>query len=235
MSFELKIFKHLLPRARAWNMTITKRLREFFEGLAGLPASFREYVDLIWMDMFPATTRELTTWEAQYGLTDSAGLTEQQRRDRLAGAMAALGGLGPDYIQGVLQAAGFDVYIHEWWVPASDPAVARNPFTYITTTEIPLVNKVFTAERNYTVLAGEPLAEAGEPTAEAGEFDGTLFLTKIYTPVDDPDLYPFYVYVGGEVFPNYATVPATRRDEFEDLLLKHLPTQLWILPLITYT
>jgi hypothetical protein len=214
-------------------MTINKRLREFWQGLTDLPALFREYADLIWLDIFPQTTRELTAWEKQFGQTAGA-LTEQERRDRLDGIWAATGGQGKDYIEGVLQAAGFNVYIHEWWVTGTDPPVARNPFTYITATELPLVNKVFVAEKNYTVLAGEPLAEAGEPTAEAGEFDGWLFTQKKYNPVNDPDLYPYWVYVGGQTFPTYATVPTARRGEFEDLMLKHFPTQLWILPLITY-
>jgi hypothetical protein len=41
--------------------------------------------------------------------------------------------------------------------------------------------------------------------------------------------------VGGETYPNLAQVAANRRDEFEDLLLKLCPAQLWIGVLVGYS
>ena len=32
----LRVFKHLLPNARAWRITVDKKLRQFFEGLSGV-------------------------------------------------------------------------------------------------------------------------------------------------------------------------------------------------------
>ncbi len=112
----LRIITHLLPNARAWRITIDKTLRQFFEGLAASVTPFKEYFDLVWLDIFPDTTRELDAWELQFGLLNS-GLTEQQRRDRLDATWKAFGGQSPRYIQDTLQAAGFDVYVHEWWEP----------------------------------------------------------------------------------------------------------------------
>lgn len=112
----LRIITHLLPNARAWHITIDKTLRQFFEGLASSTSVFKGYLDLIWLDIFPQTTRELDAWEIQFGLLNS-GLTEQQRRDRLDATWKAFGGQSPRYIQDTLQAAGFNVYVHEWWEP----------------------------------------------------------------------------------------------------------------------
>lgn len=235
MSFNLNIFKHLLPRSRAFNLTINKTLRQFFEGLVGLPQSAVDFIDDIWEDAFPETTRDLIAWENQYGLPDT-GLSESDRRDRIAAARAALGGQDPQYIQQTIQDHGFtNVYVHEWWEAGTDPPVARNPFTYITASRKPLVNKVQRADRDWTVLCGEPLAECGEPGAECGEFNGIGFWYKEYIPEDDPDLYPFYLYFGGQIFGTDATVPASRQDEFENLVLSLCPLQHWILFFVIYS
>ena len=114
----LNTYKHLLPNARAWRVTIDKTLRRFFEGLTGLPEDAKQFYDLLLCDLDPQKTRELSAWENQFGLLDYI-LTEQQRRDRLEATWKALGGQSPRYIQDTLQAAGFDVYVHEFFEPSA--------------------------------------------------------------------------------------------------------------------
>lgn len=133
----LRIFKHLLPNARAWRLTIDKKLRQFFEGLTGLGEDVNIFFDGVWLDIFPETTRQIPEWEKQFGLSNTI-VNEQERRDRLDATWKALGGQSPRYIQDTLQAAGFDVYVHEWWVPGTEAAVnvkaaatARDPFLYL--------------------------------------------------------------------------------------------------------
>jgi uncharacterized protein YmfQ (DUF2313 family) len=176
----LRIIIHLLPNAKAWNLTINKTLRKFFEGLTDTGVNIKEFFDLVFLDVFPETTRELTTWEQQFALTNS-GLTETQRRDRLAATWRAVGGQSPSYIQQTLRDAGFDVYVHEWWEPGTEPAIGshtcatpRNPLLYM--------------RREYTtsILAvdcGEPLAACGEEFAICGNFvepPGYPLVNKIY-------------------------------------------------------
>lgn len=111
----ISIFKHLLPRARAWRITIDKTLRQFFEGLAAATVDdTKENFDNLYSDLDPQQTRDLPAWEAQFALPDT-GLTEQERRDRLEATWEATGGQSPKYIQDTLQNAGFPVYVHEWW------------------------------------------------------------------------------------------------------------------------
>lgn len=184
----LRIFKHLLPNARAWRITVDKKLRQFFAGLSDVGDDVKTFFDGIWLDIFPETTRELDAWEKQFGLRDT-GLTEQQRRDRLDATWKALGGQDPKYIQDTLQANGFDVYVHEWWEPGTEPApgvkqcvTPRNPLMYI--------------RREYTgvtllVECGEPNAECGEPFAQAGNSlvpRGYPLVNKIFETV--PDIIP---------------------------------------------
>ena len=156
----LRLYKHLLPKGRAWLITIDKTLRQFFQGLTEWPIDVKVYLDQIWLDIFPETTTQLTEWENQFALsvhtTDDA-----TRRENLLAAWRAIGGQSPGYIQEILRNAGFDVYVHEWWeIPASTPPVKRDPRLYI---------RDASGEIVYLTEAGEPLAEAGEPIMEAGE------------------------------------------------------------------
>lgn len=184
----LRIFKHLLPNARAWRITVDKKLRQFFAGLSGVGEDVKTFFDGIWLDIFPETTREIDAWEQQFGLRDT-GLNEQQRRDRLTATWRALGGQDPKYIQDTLRENGFDVYVHEWWEPGTEPGpgvkqcvTPRNPLMYL--------------RREYTgatllVECGEPLAQCGEAFAEAGNGlspRGYPLVNKVFESV--PDIVP---------------------------------------------
>lgn len=132
----LNIFKHLLPNARAWRITTNKQLRRFFDGLgnSSIATNVKVFFDGVFTDIDPQQTRELQLWENQFGLPNTI-TNEQERRDRLDATWKALGGQDPRYIQDTLQNAGFDVYVHEWWIPGTEPtigvkscATAKNPF-----------------------------------------------------------------------------------------------------------
>lgn len=274
MSF-LDVFKHLLPSGKAWNITIDKNLKQFFEGLSiGVGDSVKLFFDEVFEDAFPQTTRELESWETQFGLPAS-GLTEQQRRDRLEAAWKAKGGQDPTYIQETLQAAGFDVYVHEWWVPGSEPAVgslgtaiARDPFLYLNDnitplrfasldggadmqdgdlavamdgqtlqpSGYPLVNKIYTYDPDYISDGAVDMYDAGQYAMD-GAVTGLsqVYNLKQYVMTADPDFYPYYLYIGGQTFPDHATVPGARQNEFETLCLKICPAQQWLGILVDYS
>lgn len=160
-----RVFRHLLPNARAWRLVVNKRLRSFFEGLAGSGTLVKSFLDGVYLDLLPQHTRELSAWERQFALPDT-GLNEQARRDRLDAAWKAVGGQDPRYIQDTLRARGFDVYVHEWWQPGTEPAVGvagcatpRNPLLWI--------RREFDS-RTFSVQCGEDVAQAGEPEALCG-------------------------------------------------------------------
>lgn len=267
----LRIFKHLLPNARAWRITIDKKLRQFFEGLSGTGSDVKTFVDEIWLDIFPETTRELTAWEQQFGLRDT-GITEQQRRDRLDATWKALGGQDPRYIQDTLQANGFNVFIHEWWTPGTEPApgvkqcvTPRNPLMFLrreftgvilevecgealaacgeafaeagnqlSPVGYPLVNKIVKTEPDIIPLCGEVIAEAGEDNVLCGnyvQFRETIVNNIV--PIDESK-WPYFLYIGAEVFGDIAQVDPKRRDEFEALCLKICPAQQWLGILVEY-
>lgn len=260
----LNVFQHLLPNGRAWRITVDKQLRHFFEALTDTASDIRDYFDDIWSDLSPDTTTKLVEWEDQFGLSPYQ-LTEQERRTRLAAAWRATGGQSPRYIQDTLQAAGFDVYVHEWWVPGSSPPIARNPSAYLNNDNAivylieageaiaeagessaeagetvgapgyPLVNKILSSVSVIIPQCGEALAMCGEASALCGNFTEYSFIQKTYSIPTNPIYWPYFLYIGGPVFPGLATVPLARRDEFETLCLKICPTQQWLGMLITYT
>ena len=263
MELFLRIFQQLLPNARAWRITVDKQLRQFFQGLTGLGSDTREFTDLVYKDIDPQETRELTKWEGQFGLADT-GLAEQERRDRLAATWQALGGQSPRYIQDTLQAAGFNVYVHEWWeLPIVGSRVARSPLAvlndgvqplqYIVScgankancgnpeavcgasiqpTGAVLVNKILVPEVG--AVAGAQLMSCGNPKAICGLQSGTYIPKQYVTPIESGK-WPYFLYIGGQTYPDHATVSASRRNEFETLCLKICPNQQWLGLLIDYT
>ena len=238
----INVFKHLLPTGRAWTITVEKSLRKFFEALAPETEKPRGYYDNIYSDLFPDTTQNLALWETQFGLFNNR-LSEAQRRARLVAAWRDIGGQSPSYIQGQLQANGFNVFIHEWWEPGTEPAVntvgtptVRNPLSVLNPQyllNIPMVD------------CGEELAACGEEFAECGNFVGGVGYPLVnkfvydsdiigYTVPSDSTKWPYFMYVGGPNFGDIAEVPAARRFEFEALLLKIRPAHLWIGVIVRY-
>jgi hypothetical protein len=260
----LNVYTHLLPRARAWSIRKGTVLRQIIEGLTIFPESIRREFDRTWLDIFPATTRALDEWEAQWALTPSQ-LTDAQRRERLSATWKSHGGQSPRYLQDALQKAGFPVYVFDWWIPATLPPVARNPFAYIRGDTAPLggvdcgeplalcgeafaqcgnsvgvpgyllVNRIQTSRVDYIALCGEPTMQAGEDDAECGAFTDYIFDYLKYNVPVEANRWPYIFYIGGEVFGEKAAVPNIRRNEFEALVLKLKPTHLWAGMFINYT
>ena len=263
-----RTFQHLLPKAEAWKIRDTATtwtigdghrigdpglviggttggsfLARLFKGLAAALDPIRDFFDGIFGDAFPTTTRELAAWEAQFGI--EADPSDTVRRQALAAEWAATGGQSPSYIQGVLQTAGFNVYVHEWWA-SGPPYVARDPRAY---TLQPLIGSVQCQPTNVLLFPNQPQCQPSNDVAfpnqpECDRFlvnDPHYFVNKNLTDVappripDDPSTWVYFIYLGAAVFPNFATVPAARRSEFERLVLKICPEQQWIVTLINFT
>lgn len=227
----LPIFKHVLPRAKAWRITIDKTLRRFFDGLAQEPDSIREFFDDRFEDSFPATTTAISEFLEQFNLRPSTSTAND--RLNIAGAWRLADYQSPAYIQSTLQAAGFDVYVHEWWempIAWNGNPTPRNPISYCGPGAVSLVS------------CDEPWMQCDEPDAQCDNYflpDGYALVNKTDTnttpvvPVN-PAYWPYFLYIGGAVFPNLATVDADRQAELESLCLRICPTQQWLGMLINY-
>jgi hypothetical protein len=227
-------FQHLLPRALAWRTTIATNLRRYIAGLAAFAGDVRTFIDLVYLDLFPPSTRELPAWESEFALAGTGdGAT---RRLRLAAAWAAQGGQSPDYIQTVLRAAGFTtIFLHEWWI-SGPPYVALDPRNYMTQ---PLLGayqcEATTPWECFDPGPGEQLAPHCDDTlANDPGYVVNLDLTRRAPPAvpSDPARWPYFLYFSGEFFPERAEVDATRVEELKELLLTICPAQQWIVLLI---
>ena len=257
-----RIYQHLLPRARAWSITKKKQLREFFEGLVPFQEDYKLFIDEIYEDIDPEKTRELEKWEDQFQLSQSG--TDTERRQSLDAAWKAHGGQSPGYLQGILRQAGFDVYVHEWWYYMGSTRVTRNPTLYVgdgaftvvlgendavlgeTAAVVGersagggklLVNKglgVSYFKPTPATCLGEPDAVLGEPDAVLGETNGLRIVPKTYEVPNNPTKWPYFFYIGGETFPDFADVSIVRQIEFERMILKYFPAHLWGILLINY-
>jgi len=234
-----RLFQHLLPRSRTWSLVAPKKLRFFFEGLTGFLQELLELFAKCYFDRFPETTTMIDEWESEFGLRYVPSLTEQQRRDRLDRAWKPVENQSPSMIQKALQDNGFDVYVHEWWVPGTEPAVGvqacatpRDP-TAISGL-VMLVNKIVTIKKIFNAQLGNPSAQLGHPKATLGNYSGMSQTAKVYPVPTDSAEWPYIFYVGDSSFGTFADVPAERKEEFEELLLKISPAQQWIGLLINY-
>lgn len=228
----IKQIKHLLPSGPAWRLTKDKALKRLMSGLSSVGDDAREFADDRYLDLFPYTSTTLDGWGEQFGVPATA--------EAVDAAWKATGGQSKSYIEGILQAAGFDLYIHEAWVPGTEPPpgqttspVIRNPNLYVDGPG--WIGAYVNTMGDPLMTMGAPLATMGA-TEQAGDGPGYVLVDGVndYEPGDNPARWPHYVYVGAETFPQRVFVPPERRAELETLLLKLIPAHLWIVVLVTY-
>ena len=73
MAFNRKwfnIFKLLFPKSNSFSLFVQKNITKFIEGLTTIPDNFRNYIDNIYFDIFPDTTRSIELWESQFGIVN---------------------------------------------------------------------------------------------------------------------------------------------------------------------
>lgn len=98
-----------------------------------------------------------------------------------------------------------------------------------------LVNKIYESQVNWLSLCGESFIQCGEAQAVCGDYLEYTEQLKDYTVPSDPDTWPYFLYLGGEVFGDLATIDSKRRNEFETLCLKICPAQQWLGMLVNYS
>lgn len=235
-----RVFQHLLPRAEAWKTTTEKTLRKFFLGLAGPMDDARAFVDEVYEDLRPETTRELAEWEHQFNL-DAIG-NEAARRLALDAEWKATGGQSPSYLQNLLWNKGFaTLYVHEWWA-STDPYVARDPRLY---TRQPRLGEFqcYGAQDADQPQCARRFSDTGEPIEQAqcsdflandpGYLVNETLNRRAPPPIpDDPDKWPFFIYICAETFGQPAVIDMARLPELKKILLKTRPLQHWIVLMV---
>ena len=246
-------------------MIVDRFLRKFFVGLGPWQEEYRTHIDEIFEDIDPERTRELDRWEKQFGLNGTGTETERRQALDAAWKsqggqspgylQGVLRNAGFDvyvhewwyfdgmirYIRDPRQYLIGDVYSSGTVFGEPECVFGESGFSlgpdqidngYV------LVNKGPGVSYYIPIPAacfGETECVFGEADFVIGETSGLRFVPKEYPIPDDPARWPFFVYVGGETFPDAADVSQERRIELERSILKHFPAQLWVGMLINYT
>lgn len=251
------LWKVILPRSRAFSLTINKKLRQFFEGL-NFVEDFRDEADEQFDNIDPQKTNNLERWEEQFYLRNY-NLTEQERRDRLQAAWLMTGGQSPSYLQSVLRARGFDVFVHDWWQPdeqenylgmGSNVSFMGDQFSFMAANfgvypapwdpnavlippYYPLVNKI-SQQSLATISMGGSLITMGDNFSFMGSTIETVASLDYPLP-SDPVRWRHFIYVAGETMPNPAFVSPERKNELEELILSIFPAAKWVGMIVEYT
>lgn len=200
---------------------VARPFRKFFEGLSDLPADIRDHIAGIIGDAFPRYTDRLADWSIQMGSPTT------MTREALEAEQEADGAQSPGEFQHILQAAGFPVFVHEWWEPGSEPPVLRVPETYIA---IPparvLTNDISTVQKRYRHQFGTRSQFKSNGSVRFGTYNGYQFYTKSYpNPTTDAER-TNYFYVCGETFPDPVSIDFAVFPELERLIYKYKPAHL---------
>lgn len=232
-----RMFQHLLPRARAWQLILETQFREFITGLSSIAEDARLFFDAVWSDVLPSSTNQLPLWNSQFGLPET-GLSVADQRDRVDAAWKNLGGQSPRYIEDTLQANGFNVFVHEFWGNGAAPAVPYvapapvDPVALGLVDADMLVNLIRTVDVQFLGAGDNSVDDAmmlaGQAEAQAGNVAGMSFSEVSYTVPTDIEDRAYILYISAPTFPNQVGVLASREQEFKELVLSLVPAQQWV-------
>jgi hypothetical protein len=123
----LKFFeaiKLLFPRARAFELFVDSVKRKFVKAFSVLPEDIRHNTELVYLDLFPDTTRFPEKWEKTFAVYFKA--SELPKRRNVLDSLWKInnGGQAAEYLQDVLQGIENAIHVIEN-VPVSDPRSIR--------------------------------------------------------------------------------------------------------------
>ena len=217
----LSLSKQLYPHGRAFWIPEGGTIEGLCKAVNSEKIQFFNDATSIYGDLLPDNDNfsavDATIWERIYGLSGNAILLLSQRKQALIQAMSFPGQQPARchylFIQAELQAAGFNVYIYENIFPnGSGGFKTKTPFE---------------------------VSGVAFPGVQYGQFNygqsqyGQKSSNKIVNFIKDSDDLHFNLggslvssfFIGGNTLGSFANVPASRHNEFRQLILKLKPVQ----------
>ena len=248
------------PRGSAWTQKIGGGMEGLLLGVGDSLELVRTKLATLATLRDPELTGQLDELEIDFGVVPDPTLTDAVRRSRLAARINAEQAAGTrDRMERELQAAGFDLFVY-----ANDPAVDPRQFATSFATvaggdeafagEPRAVAEVFLAAvivngsairtvPVWLIVAGGDAAFAGEPGAVA-EQAGSIDVPIFYETPADPATWPLIFFVGGPatfsgsgaiISIEVAQVPALRKIELEQTVLRLKPLHTWAVMMVEYS
>jgi hypothetical protein len=234
-------------------------LDNLLDGIADNWETVRAFFDTLDNVRDPATTTFLEDLEKEFGVFTNSSLTEVQRRAQLQPLVYHRSSNGSvDAMQSAIDAAGFDVQVHEN-SPAVDPAIfldeafqmiadgdnayagRDDAFAGRIGGELLVNGELFTTKRQFTAVAGN--VYAGDGTT-SGEYSGLEREEVVYRIPTDSGDWPLVFFVGGDATRDgtgaltaieLADVPTEQESEFKRIILRAKPMHSWAGLIISYT
>ena len=207
----LNLTRSLLPRGRAFRMPQGGTMEKVFSGLAISEAKLMNDAVSIFDSIIPDnanfTEDDALMWEKKLGIRASSSTPLSVRmeaiRQKYNYPTTEAARQHWHFIQDQLQAAGFNVFIHE-----NEDGVSPDEL-------------LFTMHASTGIYHG------------VDEYMGAGFSEFVVSHLEEEIDRDFVVgdnwystfFIGGETFPNFAEVPADRKEELRHLILQLKPTQ----------
>lgn len=221
----LQLAKMLYPKGRAFWMPEGGNFESFNIALAKSEARFFEdtksTIDSIIPDNSNFTAEDATDWEERLGIPSLETLALADRKAAITRKMnhpgSTKGRLSLVFIESQLQAAGFNVYLHENIFPGGPKSPDE-------------------------IAAGDFVSDLNHGQFNHGEINhGEGFNNLCVNYIEEEKDFGFVVadlrctfFIGGEYLGSFADVDATRKDEFRQLILKLKPANLAAFLFINY-
>ena len=247
------------PRGSAWAQKVGGNMEGLLLGIGDSLELVRTKLMTLANLRNPELTEQLDELEIDFGVVPDPTLTDAVRRSRLAARINAEQAAGTrDRMERELQAAGFDLFVY-----SNDPAVDPRQFATSFATvaggdeafagEPSAVAEVFLAVivvngdavrtiPVWLIVAGGDEAFAGEPGTVA-EQSGTIDVPIEYDVPADPATWPLIFFIGGPatfggsgelISIEVAQVPALRKIELEQTVLRLKPLHTWAIMMVEY-
>ncbi len=228
----LSLGRQLYPTGRAFKMPDKSWLSTLNYALALREhKAFTDAVKIhnsILPDNASFSAEDASDWERRLGLIDGTGKNIEDRKLAIKRKMNHPGTIKARqhfmYVQGQLQAAGFDVYVHEnRFDDGMGGYVTQNPLTI-------------------TGGVGFDDLQHGEVQHGVAQHGGN-YSNICVNYIDEVQDSQFNVganlrstfFIGGETLGDFAFIPLIRKDEFRQLILKLKPTQTVAYLFVSYT
>lgn len=221
----------LLPSGSLWAVEEGEGLDQLLNGIAECIDPVRADMNSLARIRNPLYTTLLADLEREYGVIPRAGSDESTRCANLAAVKASGNGDGSlDYLQSVLNSAGFSVQVH-----ANNPPVDPGFFILYQPSAIC---------GGDTAICGASAmgAQRGELLVNGPVYDDQALLS--YQVPATAGYWPLFFFVGGDAVRNGsgeltsiadADVPVERRGELRNLILRCKPMHSWAGLRIQYT
>ena len=232
MSLSRAVYNALLPGGAIWDVESDSDFDKLLDGLAAGHDSLTEDLKALASIRDPLLTTLLSDLEVEFGIVPDSSVGSAVRRARLLAAKTAANGTGTlEFLQKILQTAGFPVYLY-----ANNPPVDPQSLLGYVPSDI---------FGNALAIFGNG-ACFGSNASKGMLVNGPLYYGQAlvtYSDVMAAHYWPLVFFVGGAatylddgglaaIAP--VDLPISRKDEFIRTIIKLKPLHTWVGLLVSY-